>query len=143
MAEEENGNNMQEVLAQLQQQAPKKKWSDTCKELFEKINAMDPKDRLEYSTCVFDIIQAIMFSMQGWTQWYKIQFQTAFNKKPLSDMNEEDWKAIFCFFKEIGAAILNYDMNFTKAVEDRQEKEREEKLQKKEKTVKKKSTYVS
>jgi hypothetical protein len=140
---EENGNEVQEVLSQIQQQK-QKKWSESCKNLLDKISAMEPKDRLDYATAVIDIIQAISFSMQGWIQWYKVQFFQAFNKKPLSDMSEDDWKSVFEFFKEAGMQILGFDMNFTKSIEDRQDKEKLEKEGKlKKRKSEKKETYVA
>lgn len=94
-----------------------KKWIDICKGFVENINAMDPKDRLGFVSCTSDLIYVISSSMQGWSQWYHMEFSKAFSSKPLSNMSEDALENLFSFFKDIAIKILDIDIKVTEDAE--------------------------
>lgn len=148
-----NGENpIQAIVASLGQQghgqAQKQSWSESCDKIIKRIESMNPQDRLAYASCVSDCIYAIMWSMQGWNQWYQMEFSSGMRaRKNLTDLTEEQWKDLFKFISRMAVALLNYDKSVSAMVEQRIAKERQnaqnKKSQSKTKNGKKKTSYVA
>lgn len=132
-------NSLQVITAMQGQQ--QMKWTDVCKNILKKIKVMKPKDRLEYVTCVADLLYAIARTVKGWNEWYGAEFNKPFARKPLSEMPEEQFKQIFEFFKTVAVNMLKFDIQITEIAEKKIEEGK--KKPKKRKPNNKKRTYVS
>lgn len=118
------------------------KWTDVCNDFLKKIKAMKPKDRLEYVSCISELLFSIAKVVQGWNQWYGMEFNKPFSRKPLSEIPEEQFKQIFEFFKTTATNMLEFDIQVTEIAEKKDEEERKKKKKPK-KSNNKKRTYVS
>lgn len=136
-------NPLQAVAAAIQAQQQQRKWTDICKEFLKKIKDMKPKDRLEYVSCVADLLFTISKTVQGWNQWYGMEFNKPFARNPLSEIPEEQFKEIFEFFKTIAINMLGFDIRVTEVAEKKSEEETKAKKKKKRKSNNKKRTYVA
>ena len=126
------------------QEQPPIKWTDVCKNVLKKINAMQPKDRLDYVSCVADLIFSIGKTIQGWNQWYAMEFNKPFARNPLSEISEEQFEQVYKFFKTVAINMLKFDIQITEVAEEKFEAELAKKQPKKRKTKEsKKRTYVT
>lgn len=130
-----------QVIASMQGQQ-QVKWTDVCKDFLKKIKAMKPKDRLEYVSCVSDLLFTIAKTVQGWNQWYGIEFNKPFSRNPLSEIPEEQFEQIFEFFKTIAINMLEFDIQVTEIAEKRDE-ENQKKMSKKKKVDNGSKGYTS
>jgi len=130
------------IAGGMRPQAPIK-WTDVCKGVLKKINAMQPKDRLDYASCVADLIYSIGKTIQGWNQWYAIEFNKPFARNPLSEIPEDQFEQIFKFFKTVAISLLEFDIQITEITEKKFEAELKKKQPKKKKKESKKRTYVA
>lgn len=135
------GENPFQALAAMQAQQ-QKKWTDICKEFLKKIKAMKPKDRLEYVSCISDLLFTIAKTVQGWNQWYGIEFNKPFARNPLSEIPEEQFEQIFKFFKSVATNMLEFDIQITEIAEKKSEEVQKKKAKKKDSNSKKKG-YVA
>ena len=122
---------------------PQIKWTDVCKDFIKKINAMQPKDRLDYVSCVADLLFSIGKTIQGWNQWYAIEFNKPFARNPLSEIPEDQFEQVFKFFKAVAINMLKFDIQITEVAEKNFEAEMAKKQPKKKKKESKKRTYVA
>jgi len=135
------GENPLEVIAAMQGQQ-QMKWTDLCKDFLKKIKAMEPKDRLGYVSCLSDLLFVIAKTVQGWNQWYGMEFNKPFSRNPLSEIPEEQFKQIFEFFKTVATNMLEFDIQITEVAEKKGEEEEKKKVKKKSDNGKKR-TYVA
>jgi len=124
------GENPLEVIAAMQSQQ-QMKWTDVCKDFIKKIKAMEPKDRLEYVSCLSDLLYVIAKTVQGWNQWYGMEFNKPFSRNPLSEIPKERFKQIFEFFKTVATEMLEFDIQVTEIAEKKDEEAQEKKIKKK------------
>lgn len=137
-----SGQNPLQVIAAMQGQQQQMKWTDVCKNILKKIKAMKPKDRLEYVSCIADLLYAIAKTVKGWNEWYGLEFNKPFAQNPLSEIPEEQFKQIFEFFKTVATNMLEFDIKVTEVMEKKNEEERKKKKKSK-KSNSKKRTYVA
>lgn len=132
-----------QMVTGMQGQSPIK-WTDICKDVLKKINAMQPKDRLDYASCVADLLYSIGKTIQGWNQWYAMEFNKPFARNPLSEIPEDQFEQVFKFFKTVAVNMLEFDIQITEVAEKNFEAELAKKQPKKKKTKEsKKRTYVT
>jgi len=117
-------------------------WTDLCKGYLKKIKAMKPKDRLEYASFVADLLFTISKVLQGWHQWYALEFNKPFSHNPLSDIPKEQFELIFEFFKTVAVNMLEFDIKVTE-VDEKKFKDAAKKKKKVTKPNKKKELYVA
>lgn len=134
--------NPSQIIATLQGQQ-QAKWTDICKDFLKKIKTMNPKDRLEYVSCLADLLFTIAKTVQGWNQWYGVEFNKPFSINPLSEIPEEQFKQIFEFFKTTAVNMLEFDIRITEVAEKKAEEEQNKKTKKKSSDNGKKRTYVA
>jgi len=139
-----SGDNPIQIITAMQGQ-PQLKWTDICKDIIKKIEAMKPNDRLEYASCVADLLFTIARTVKGWNQWYAMEFNKPFERNPLSEIPEEQFKQIFEFFKTVALNMLKFDITVTAVAEKKAEEEakKQEKKPKKKKSNNKDRAYVA
>lgn len=135
-------NSLQGVITATQNKQ-RVKWTDVCKDFLKKIKAMKPKDRLGYVSCLSDLLFVIAKTVQGWNQWYGMEFNKPFARNPLSEMPEEQFKQIFEFFKTVATEMLEFDIQVTTIAEKRSEEELKKQKKSKKSNNGKNRTYVS
>lgn len=120
-------------------------WANVCDDMIKRIEAMKPKDRLEYAACISDLVYAIAMSMQGWNQWYIAEFNKHFGTKPLSGISKKRFEEMFNLFKRTTIDILNLDMEFTHEFEEKMKKKhaKKKKVTKRKTANKQKTAYVA
>jgi len=130
--------NMEELLQQLsmQQQQGKKKWTEEIRKLIERIEKADPKDRLDYAIEFVQIFYALIFSVNGWGQWFGFKLSMQGTQGIGDDlfgsnrMTLEEYQKVYPELKKFVLEILELDFRISEA----KEKELEEAAKKEEET---------
>jgi len=113
-----------QILAMLSQK--QKKWTEMIEEYVSQIKSLKPTDRMSYAQAITKIINALAFSLKGWSQWFS-------SIDMLNNISEEEYKKIFTIMRKHALGLLQLDFQITL----KKEKEQEEKKKKQKKKGKK------
>jgi hypothetical protein len=93
-------------------------WSDQIRNRKKALEALDPKDRLEYVNGCVQSLLIVNESIGGWLQWMS-------DPTKMSKFSEEEIKHFFEFLKKFAIDFVDFDLEVTE-----KEKELTEKIKK-------------